>query len=136
MKYCMILAKILIILMKYIFFTYAFIWQIVPKSANSLNEVLKLFYLDFLRVGIDNLKVIRISNGELITRCRNPCPILWLSIRLGLDTRNVCKEISEPVCKYFLKKLNPNLVFERNYNYIRPYKESCEERIYLKNKFK
>lgn len=132
----MILVRLILVLMKYIFFLYAFLWLIFPKNINSMSEVLKSFYLDFLRLSVDNLKVIRISNEELITRCKNPCPILWLSFRLGLDTRSVCKEVSEPVCRYFLKKLNPNLVFERNYNHIRPYRDDCEERIYLKNKFK
>jgi hypothetical protein len=31
-----------------------------------------------------------------------------------------------------LGKMNPKLAFERNYGWIRPFKESCEERIYLK----
>ncbi|MEM3579530.1 MAG: hypothetical protein QXL54_04850 [Candidatus Bathyarchaeia archaeon] len=64
--------------------------------------------------------------------CRNPCPILWLALRLNLDTKKVCREVSEPVCRYVLRRMDKALVFERNYSYIGPYKESCEERIYLR----
>jgi hypothetical protein len=60
---------------------------------------------------------------------------LRLSLMLKIDTKLACKIVSEPICKYVLHRLNPRLAFERNYNYIRPYSESCEERIYLKTAF-
>ncbi|MEM4606671.1 MAG: hypothetical protein QXV93_00655 [Zestosphaera sp.] len=50
-----------------------------------------------------------------------------------MDTRYTCKLVSEPVYKYVLKRVNPKLVFERNYDYIRPYRDGCMERIYLKS---
>ena len=55
---------------------------------------------------------------------------------LGLnegDVEVVKLDDFEPVCKYVLHRLNPLLAFERNYNHIRPYSDSCEERIYLKS---
>jgi len=111
------------------FFLYGFLWTLKPRRARSLKEVLKLFYLDFLRVEEEDVEVLKLDDEELVTRCRNPCPILKLSLRFNLDTRRVCREVSEPVCRYVLSKLNPCLVFERNYGHIRPYEESCEERI-------
>ena len=94
-------------------------------------DILDLFYLDFLRLGKREVEVIKLDEHELVTRCRNRCPILELSLRLDVDTKLACRVISEPVCRYVLRKLNPHLVFKRNYNHIRPYAESCEERIYL-----
>jgi len=51
---------------------------------------------------------------------------------LKIDARVACKIVSEPLGKYVLNKLNPGLAFERNYSHIRPYSDSCEERIYFK----
>jgi hypothetical protein len=96
-----------------------------------MREVLDLFYLDFLRLKESDVEVVKLDENELITRCRNPCPILKLSLMLNVDTRVSCRIISEPVCKYVLRRLNPHLVFQRNYNHIRPYSDSCEERIYF-----
>jgi hypothetical protein len=114
-----------------IFYIYALIWTIKPRKANSMKEVLDLFYLDFLRLNKSDVEVVKIDENELITRCRNPCPILKLSLILNVDTRISCRIVSEPVCKYVLHELNPHLVFQRNYNHIRPYSDSCEERIYF-----
>jgi hypothetical protein len=124
-KNCLILAKT-------IFYFYGFLWTINLRKVDSMKDVFKLFYIDFLRIDKRYIEIVKINENELVTRCKNPCPILKLSLFFNLNTRYVCKIISEPVCKYVLHKMNPRLVFERNYNHIRPYKESCEERIYFK----
>ncbi|MEM1664272.1 MAG: hypothetical protein QW417_00640 [Zestosphaera sp.] len=98
-----------------------------------MSELLDLFYYRFLRLKKEYVEVVKITNEELVTISRNPCPILRLTMFLGLDTRYTCKLVSEPVCKYVLKRVNPKLVFERNYDYIRPYRDGCMERIYLKS---
>jgi hypothetical protein len=98
-----------------------------------MRDVLNLFYFDFLGLNEGDVEVVRLCDRELVTRCRNPCPILKLSLILKIDTRISCKIVSQPVCEYVLHKLNERLAFERNYNHIRPYSESCEERIYFKD---
>jgi len=127
-------VKSIMIFAKAVFYIYAFLWTLKARRACSMGDVLELFYLDFLRIDRKYVEVVRLDENELVTRCRNPCPILELSLRLNLDTEEVCREVSEPVCKYVLSRLNPNLAFERNYDHIRPLKESCEERIYWKYK--
>jgi hypothetical protein len=97
-----------------------------------MRDVFNLFYLGFLGLDEGNVEVVKLDDFELVTHCRNLCPILRLSLMLKIDTRVACRIVSEPVCKYVLSKLNPRLAFERNYNHIRPYSESCEERVYLK----
>jgi len=127
-------SKIALFLAKAIFYFKGFAWVLKRRKAYSMQDVLKLFYLGFLEIEDKYVEVVKLDEEELITRCNNPCPILELSKRLKLDTRYVCKEVSEPVCRFVLNRLNPNLVFERNYEHIRPYAESCEERIYFKRK--
>ena len=126
------MKEVVLTIAKVAFYLYAFLWTIKPKIANSMSDVLELFYLDFLRVDRREIEVVRLAEDELITRCKNPCPILRLSELLSVDTKHACRKVSEPVCKFVLGKMNPNLAFERNYGWIRPFKGSCEERIYLK----
>jgi len=121
----------ILVVAKYLFYLYAWLWCLRRRRVETTTDILKLFYLDFLRLDKRDVEVIRLDEQELVTHCRNRCLILELSLRLKVDTKLACKVVSEPVCKYVLHKLNPRLVFERNYNHIRPYAESCEERIYL-----
>jgi hypothetical protein len=123
---------VLIYLAKIMFYIYALIWLLKRRRVSKVDEVLNVFYLDFLRIKEGDVEVVRISEYEVITKCRNPCPILTLAMKLRLDTKYVCKEVSEPVCRYVLRKLNPNLVFERDYSNIRPYSDGCVERISIK----
>ncbi|MCX8175961.1 MAG: hypothetical protein N3E48_01865 [Candidatus Bathyarchaeota archaeon] len=124
------MKKLLLLVARAVFYVYGFLWLLKPKKVSSLEDVLKLFYINFLRVKITDVEVVKIDKNELITRCKNPCPILTLTLYLKLDTKYACKVVSEPVCRYVLKRLNPALGFERNYNHIRPCKEGCEERIF------
>jgi len=117
---------------KFLFYLHGWLWTIKPKHVRSMRDVLDLFYLGFLGLGEGDVEVVKLNDFELVTRCKNQCPILRLSIMLKIDTRVACKIISEPVCKYVLHRLDSRLNFERNYNHIRPYSGSCEERIYLK----
>ena len=99
-----------------------------PKNPTT-KDILKIFYYDFLGVPKEECEIIKITDKELITRCKNKCPLLELSLRLGIDTKKSCKQMSEGPCKLFLKKLNKNITFKRNYDHIRPYKDDCEEVI-------
>lgn len=125
---------LLILVARTIFYLKGFTWLLKRKRAYSMQEVLKLFYMDFLQIDKKYIEVLKLTDDELITRCNNPCSILDLALRFKLDTKYFCKEVSEPVCKFVLNRLNPDLVFERNYGHIRPYAKSCEERIYWMKK--
>jgi len=116
------------------FFFHALNWHLKHKKLEniSIKDIYELFYIDFLRIPKEDCKIIEMTNIKLVTRCKNDCPILDFSLRLGLSTKISCKRISEGPCKYFLRKLDKNIIFERNYNHIRPYKKDCEETIILK----
>ncbi|MBN2603868.1 MAG: hypothetical protein JXA91_07045 [Candidatus Thermoplasmatota archaeon] len=111
----------------------AFRWHKKHKTSViiSTRDVYELFYLDFLKVPKEDCKIIEMSEKRLITRCKNYCPVLEISQDLGIDTRKSCKQISEGPCKFFLRKLSKEIVFERNYDGIRPYTKDCEEIITL-----
>ncbi|MBO3832990.1 MAG: hypothetical protein FGF51_06335 [Candidatus Brockarchaeota archaeon] len=124
------IKKSLLIIVKGVFYFYGLLWTLRPRKVYSTSCVLRLFYLGFLRIDEKHINIVKLNENELVTRCENPCPILQLSQFLKMDTKYVCKEVSEPVCKFVLSRINPNLIFERNYEHIRPYAESCEERVY------
>lgn len=126
------MKKLILLLAKQIFYLYGLLWTLGAPKARDTNEILELFYFKFLRISVRDIEVVKLADTELIIRCKNPCPILKFTLLLGLDTRFTCKYVSEPVCNYVLKKLNEKIVFERNYNHIRPYKDSCEERIFIR----
>lgn len=115
------------------FYLYAFFWLLKHHTPENITakDIYELFYLDFLKVPVDDCIVIGMTKDKLVTRCKNKCPILDLSLFLGIDTKISCKQISEGPCKYFLRKLNKNIIFRRNYDHIRPYKKDCEETILI-----
>ncbi|MEM2200945.1 MAG: hypothetical protein QW162_03615 [Ignisphaera sp.] len=101
-----------------IFYLYGFLWTVKPRRIKDMKDLLKVFYYDFLKLDEEDVEVVKIGDAELITISRNPCPILKLTQKLNMDTKYTCKLVSETVCKYVLKRINPDLVFERNYNHI------------------
>jgi len=117
----------------FVFYSYGFLWTVKPRRIKDMKDLLELFYYDFLKLEKEHVEVVKLSDKELVTISRNPCPILKLTLMLGLDTKYTCKLISETVCKFVLKRIDSRLVFERNYEYIRPYRDGCLEKIYLRN---
>jgi len=133
-KYSLLL-KILYHLRLYtiIFYFAVIMWHIknkIPKKI-STKDILELFYYDFLKVPIEDCEIIKMTNNELVARCKNDCPILNFSLKFSIDTNQSCKRISEGPCKLFLKKLDKNIKFIRNYDHIRPYNADCEETIII-----
>ena len=126
------LSRVVVYLALAVFYVYGFLWSLRPRRVRTAEEVLDVFYYGFLRLRREDVEVVRVSDSELVTISRNPCPILRLALSLGMDTRYVCRIVSETVCRYVLRKLNPQLVFERDYSYIRPYSNGCLERVYLR----
>lgn len=99
-----------------------------------MRDVFELFYIRFLRLEREHVEILELADTELVTVSRNPCPILVLTLMLRMDTRYTCRLVSETVCRYVLKRMDSKLVFERDYNHIRPYSDGCLERIFLKTK--
>ncbi len=124
------LKRVLLILGLLVFYLYAHLWLLKPRRASTMRDLYEVFYMDFLALRPEDVEVVKLTDEELVTVSRNPCPILKLAMTLKMDTRYVCKFISETVCKHVLKHIDEGLVFERDYDHIRPYKDGCRERIY------
>ena len=87
-----------------------------------------------LHLGLDPAEVPVVYEDErcIVWRSFNFCSMLEACIRLGLDTRQVCREGTEESVGRLIARLDPRLRFSRNYaDGIRPYAPYCEERIEL-----
>lgn len=69
------------------------------------------------------------SNKEIVFHSQNFCPTLEACKILNLDTRSICKKYNEGSTNVLIKQIDRRLVFERNYEKIRPYSDYCEEII-------
>jgi hypothetical protein len=108
-------------------------WRISHEVPDPLTpmDVYRLFYLDFLGVPEGHCEVVEVTDRALVTRCTNACPILDLAGRLGRDTREVCRKVSERGCRFFLRGLGSGIRFQRDYRTIRPHGPYCEETVTL-----
>jgi tRNA(adenine34) deaminase len=77
----------------------------------------------------DDLPVVSESAHEIIWLSLNDCPTLEACKQLGLDTRQICREVYEKSTQAFLSQLDPQLRFLRDYEGIRPYADHCREMI-------
>ncbi|MEW5896500.1 MAG: hypothetical protein AB1668_02305 [Nanoarchaeota archaeon] len=99
--------------------------------ASNLQEVYIVFYQEYFQLSPDDGNIITLSDTELITRWRNPCPVLKACVRLHLETSEICQKVYEQPCQALLSRLNQHLSFSRDYTLIRPYVDFCEEKIKL-----
>lgn len=97
------------------------------------SDLEKAYYLILMKIGIKSSEapIVEKSENKIIFHSKNYCPSLEACIILGLDTREVCKEIYERPTEELIRRLNPKLRFTRNYECIRPYSDYCEEIITL-----
>jgi hypothetical protein len=90
------------------------------------------FYEKYLHVSIPgDGELVEHTRGRMVMRWWNACPTLDACVKLGLDTRVVCRYAYHQPVQVFLNAIDPNLRFERNYTCLRPYAPYCEEIIQL-----
>jgi tRNA(adenine34) deaminase len=112
-------------------------WWEANKDALRLTGPLpRQAYTMFLllHLGLDPAEVPVVYEDErcIVWRSFNFCSMLEACVRLGLDTRQVCREGAEESVQRLIERLDPRLCFSRNYvDGIRPYAPYCEERIEL-----
>jgi hypothetical protein len=116
----------------FVFYLYGFLWTLKPRKIETMRDVFEPFYIDFLLLKREQVEVVKLTDTELVTVSRNPCPILRLTLMLGMVIKHTCRLVSETVCRYVLRRMDPRLVFERDYNHIRLYRDGCLERIFLR----
>jgi tRNA(adenine34) deaminase len=79
----------------------------------------------------DEAPILQQDEKQLVFASRNFCPTLEACRILKLDTRLVCKHLSENATDEFVRRIDPRLRFSRNYDTLRPTGSYCEEIITL-----
>jgi tRNA(Arg) A34 adenosine deaminase TadA len=95
-----------------------------------INSAYQLFTAK-LGISEKDAPVISRDDKKLILHSRNFCPTLEACKILNLDTRFVCRHLTEKPTTDLLRRLHPKLRFTRNYDRLRPYAPYCEEMIIL-----
>lgn len=102
------------------------------RTGDALRDGYRLFYEEYLGLSVpDGGEIVARTGREIVMRWWNPCPTLEACVRLGLDTRTVCRQAYHRPVQEMLTRLDPRLRFERTYEALRPYVPYCEERIVL-----
>jgi tRNA(adenine34) deaminase len=96
------------------------------------RQAYTLVLLAYLGLDPQQVPVVYEDENTIIWRSTNFCPTLEACLRLGLDTRVVCRDAAEAAVQALIARLDPRLCFSRNYaTGLRPYADYCEEQITL-----
>jgi hypothetical protein len=101
---------------------------------NSSEDVLEFAYQVFLKklgIAAAETPVVHRDDVSLVLHSSNFCPTLEACSILGLDTRFVCRHLTEKPTTDLLRQIHPRLRFARNYERLRPHADCCEEMIIL-----
>jgi|WetSurMetagenome_2_1015567.scaffolds.fasta_scaffold11861_4 tRNA(Arg) A34 adenosine deaminase TadA len=96
---------------------------ILPRRA------FELLFADYMGVDLGRLPIEEESGDRITWLSLNPCSRLDACVKLGLDTRTVCRAVYEKPVQFFLSRLDPSLRFVRDYEQIRPHAPHCRESI-------
>lgn len=99
-------------------------------SGSPLDDAYALF-LAKLGITAKEALVVERSDVRIVIHSKNFCPTLEACTILGLDTREVCRHLTEGPTTDLLRQIHPRLVFQRNYDQLRPQAPHCEEMIVL-----
>jgi len=97
-------------------------------KGDDLERAYRLVLLK-LRIEEADAPVVFKDSSRIVFHSNNSCPTLAACMALGLDTRVVCGRVLEKPTDLLVKRINPSLHFSRNYEFIRPYAQYCEEII-------
>ena len=103
-------------------------------EGDDLEKAYHLLLMDYLGIDPREVPVVEKTERRIVWRSRNPCPVIEACRVLGLDTREICKRVYERPAQALVSKINPELLFKRNYEKIRPHASYCEEMIELRRK--
>jgi hypothetical protein len=96
------------------------------------RQAYTMFLLRHLGLDPAEVPVVYEDERRIVWRSFNFCSMLEACVRLGLDTRQVCREGAEESVQRLIVRLDPRLRFSRNYvDGIRPHAPYCEESIEL-----
>lgn len=100
-------------------------------EGSEVKKAYTVFLLEYLEIDPGEVPVVHEGETRIVWRSTNWCPVAEACERGGFDTREVCKKGWESSVQAMIERINPGLVFSRNYDRIRPYSNYCEESIEL-----
>jgi len=98
-------------------------------KGSDVGKAYTLFLIQYLDLSPREVPVVYEDERKIIWRSYNFCPVLQACKRLGMDTREVCRQAEEKPVQELISRISPNLRFSRKYEKIRPYEQYCEEMI-------
>ena len=105
--------------------------QTFKSHSEDVVEYAYQIFLKKLGITADEAPVTQHDNRTLVLHSQNFCPTLEACRILALDTRFVCRHLTEKPTTDLLRQIHPKLRFTRNYEKLRPYTPYCEEMIIL-----
>jgi len=105
-----------------------------PIFEPDSGDILEYAYQAFLcKLGITakDAPVVFRDKSCLVLHSQNFCPTLEACKILNLDTRFVCRHLTENPTTELLRQIHPRLRFTRNHERLRPHTPYCEEIIIL-----
>jgi tRNA(adenine34) deaminase len=93
------------------------------------RRAFELLFFDYMGLSEDEMPIVLETETEIVWLSLNKCPTLDACKALGLDTRQVCREVYEKSTQALVSQLDPQLRFLRSYEEIRPYSDHCKEMI-------
>jgi tRNA(adenine34) deaminase len=101
----------------------------LPPKPVSPREAFELLFFEYMGLGAGDMAVAGEGPDRIVWLSNDRCPTLEACARLGLDTGQVCRSVSERPVQTFLSRLDPRLRFVRDYAAIRPHAPRCREEI-------
>jgi tRNA(Arg) A34 adenosine deaminase TadA len=98
---------------------------------DAADDLENAYLLLLAKLGVDprEAPIVERTGRRLVFHSRNFCPTLEACRILGLDTRVVCRAMTELPAAALIGRAHPNLRFSRNYDRLRPGHHACEEII-------
>ena len=101
----------------------------IPAAPVSPRQALELLFFGYMGLTPHDIVVAEESWDRIAWLSRDRCATLEACERLGLDTRQICRAVSERPVQTFVSRLDPRLRFVRDYAATRPHGPYCRESI-------
>jgi hypothetical protein len=103
----------------------------IKLKGTDVEKAFQLVLFEYMKLKPEEVPIIEKTDKRIVWRSYDFCPYLEAVKKLGMDTRVVCRHATHSPVQAMIEKINPKLLFSRNYVAIRPYAEYCEEIIEL-----
>lgn len=100
-------------------------------KGTDVEKAFQLVLFEYMKLKPEEVPIVEKTDKKIVWKSYDFCPYLEAIKKLKMDTRIVCRCATHSPVQAMIEKINPKLLFSRNYVTIRPYAEYCEEIIEL-----